>query len=65
MNHLNRHVLKALKHRHLVPVSDVECTWNYWNERWVVWVWPDGWVVCVSECMCVRVCVCVCVFACE
>jgi hypothetical protein len=34
MNSLNRHIMAALQHRPLVPLSDSTCTWSYLRERY-------------------------------
>ena len=54
MNAVNRHIMKALQHRPLLPLSDSHCTWNYWKERYVC--------VCVSVGVVVYVCICGCVY---
>ena len=35
MNAMNRHLMKAMQHRPLLPSSDSTCSWNYWKERYV------------------------------
>jgi hypothetical protein len=35
MNAMNRHIMKAMQHRPLLPSSDSTCFWNYWKERYV------------------------------
>ena len=49
------HVLKAMRHKHVMDAEIGPCSGGYETQALVVCVW----FVCV--CMCVCVCVCVCV----
>ena len=57
MNAMNRHIMKSMQHRPLLPSSDSACSWNYWKERYVhLWLELTCMYVRCGEHLCVHVC---------